>query len=132
MKNTGLWALQTLLALAFLAAGGMKLVTPAEGLAANGMAWATALPPALVVLIGAAEVLGALGLVLPWATGVRRALTPTAAGALALMQAGAALFHLSRGEGAMAPANLVLVVLLLVVAAGRRGGRGAATSASAA
>jgi MYXO-CTERM domain-containing protein len=120
MKNVALWGLQVLLALAFGAAGVMKLVTPVDQLAASGMAWTTALPPIAVTLIGVAEVLGAVGLILPAATRIRPELTPVAAAALGIMQVLAAVFHVARGEGTQVPVNLVLALLAFGVFAARR------------
>src|SRR6266702_7776444 len=62
MNTPMIWGLQVLLALAFGAAGVMKMVMPVDQLVANGMAWTAALPPAAVTLLGVAEVLGAVGL----------------------------------------------------------------------
>jgi MYXO-CTERM domain-containing protein len=120
MKNVAVWGLQVLLALAFGAAGVMKLVTPVDQLAASGMAWTTALPPIAVTLIGVAEVLGAVGLILPAATRIRPELTPVAAAALGIMQVLAAVFHVARGEGTQVPVNLVLALLAFGVFAARR------------
>ena len=120
IKNVALWGLQVLLALAFGAAGVMKLVTPVDQLAASGMAWTTALPPIAVTLIGVAEVLGAVGLILPAATRIRPELTPVAAAALGIMQVLAAVFHVARGEGTQVPVNLVLALLAFGVFAARR------------
>jgi uncharacterized membrane protein YphA (DoxX/SURF4 family) len=120
MKNVAVWGLQVLLALAFGAAGVMKLVTPVDQLAASGMAWTTALPPIAVTLIGVAEVLGAVGLILPAATRIRPELTLVAAAALGIMQVLAAVFHVARGEGMQVPVNLVLALLAFGVFAARR------------
>lgn len=113
MKKT-VWTLQILLALAFAAAGGMKLVTPRAQLVSNGMGWAQDFSDAQVKLIGTAEVLGAIGLVAPSATGLLPVLTPVAAAGLAVLMGGAVLTHVSRGEPPMAP--LVLAILAAVVA----------------
>ena len=120
MKNPMIWGLQILLALTFGAAGVMKIVTPIDQLVANGMAWTAALPPIAVTLIGVAEVLGAVGLILPAATRIRPELTPAAAAGLGLMQVLAAVFHLTRGEAMLAPVNLVLALLAFGVFAARR------------
>jgi MYXO-CTERM domain-containing protein len=120
MKNVAVWGLQVLLALAFGAAGAMKLVTPVDQLAASGMAWTTALPPIAVTLIGVLEVLGAVGLILPMATRIRPELTPLAAAGLGVMQVVAAVFHVARGEGMQVPVNLVLALLAFGVFAARR------------
>ena len=116
--KVALWIAQALLALAFLAAGGMKLTQPLATLTAS-IAWTADVPELLVRLIGLAEVLGALGLVLPAATRIRPRLTPLAAAALALDMALASVFHLARGEATMLPATLVLAALLAFVAWGR-------------
>ena len=77
------------------------------------------MPSVLVRLIGLAEVLGALGLVLPAATRIRPRLTALAAAALALDMVVATLFHLVRGEFSMLPATLILGAALAFVAWGR-------------
>ena len=113
-----LWVARGVLALAFLAAGAMKLALPLADLHAS-LPWTADVPGTLVRLIGLAEVLGALGLVLPAATRVRPRLTPLAAAALALDMAVATLFHLARGEASAVPATLVLGAVLAFVAWGR-------------
>ena len=117
MKMT-LWIAQGVLALAFLAAGAMKLAMPIADLH-DALAWTADVPSVLVRLIGLAEVLGALGLVLPAATRVRPRLTALAAAALALDMAVATLFHLVRGEASATPATLILGIGLAFVAWGR-------------
>ena len=113
-----MWVVQLLLAAAFLAAGGMKLSQPKEKLAAN-MAWVEDFSPGTVRLIGALEVLGALGLVLPALTGVLPWLTPLAAVGLALTMVGAILTHLNRKENTAVAAPAPLLVLAALVAYGR-------------
>ncbi len=113
-----LWVAQGVLALAFLAAGAMKLVMPIADLH-DALAWTADVPTALVRLIGLAEVLGGLGLVLPAVTRVRPRLTALAAVALALDMAVATLFHLARGEASAVPTTLVLGAVLAFVAWGR-------------
>ena len=113
-----LWILQIVLAVAFLAAGAMKLTQPLAELAVS-LPWTADVPGALVRFIGVAEVLGGLGLVLPAATRILPRLTPIAAAALALDMVFATLFHVMRGETMMAPVTLILVALLAFVAWGR-------------
>jgi putative oxidoreductase len=84
------------------------------------MAWVTAVGRDRLRAIGALEVLGAVGVVLPGLTGVLPWLVPTAAAALALLMLFAAIFHLRRpGEAANVILNAALGVLALVVAIGR-------------
>ena len=108
------WILQVVLALAFLAAGGMKLVRPRPALVGSGMGYAEDFSDSALKGIGAVEVLGALGLVLPWLLGIAPILTPLAALGLALVMAGAVVVHVRRKEPFVPP--LVLGVLSLVVA----------------
>ena len=112
--NVVAWILQIVLAVVFLAAGGMKLARPKPALVGAGMGWADDYSDTNVKLVGAIEVLGALGLVLPWALGIAPILTPLAAVGLALVMAGAVVTHVRRKEQFVPP--LVLGVLALVVA----------------
>lgn len=113
-----LWIVQVLLALAFLAAGFMKVATPVEQLA-QSMIWVNDVPVWLLKFIGLAEVAGGLGLILPALTRIQPQLTPLAGVGLALVMLFASIFHLSRGEiGAIVP-NIVLLALAAFVAYGR-------------
>lgn len=115
----GLWAAQALLALAFGAAGVMKLLTPVAELGAM-MNWVTVSPEWLVRFIGAAELLGAIGVILPALTRILPWLTPLAALGFAIIQVLAIGTHASLGEIAMTlPMNLLLLALSLFVAWGR-------------
>jgi uncharacterized membrane protein YphA (DoxX/SURF4 family) len=116
--NIALWVVQVLLAAAFVASGLMKLTQPIDVMAAQ-MAWVTSVPAALVRFIGAAEVAGALGLILPSLTRIRPRLTVLAALGLVVVMVLASGTHLSRGEGGMVPVNLVLAALAAFVAWGR-------------
>jgi len=118
--NIALWIAQALLALAFLGAGGMKLSQPKEKLEAT-MGWVADFSQPAVRLIGAAEVLGALGLILPAATGIATVLTPLAATGLAIVMVGAAVTHARRSESQMIMANVVLLAIAAFVAWGRFG-----------
>lgn len=83
-RNTLLWTTQGLLALLFLFAGGSKLLLPLSALKGP-----IALPGWFLRFIGAAEVLGGLGLVLPGLFRVRQSLTPLAASGLVTIMIGA-------------------------------------------
>lgn len=95
-----LWILNGLLALAFIGAGSMKVIRPRTALVASGMAWADDFADPTVKLIGAVEVVGGIGLVLPLMTGIAPILTPIAATALALVMAAAVAVHIRRKESA--------------------------------
>lgn len=116
--NFWLWAAQVLLALAYLAAGGMKATRQIPDLA-KMMIW-PAEYPLLTRFVGIAEVLGAIGLILPMLTGILPWLTPLAAIALVVVQILAIGFHAQRGETAKTlVANLVLLALAAFIAWGR-------------
>jgi uncharacterized membrane protein YphA (DoxX/SURF4 family) len=116
--NVVLWILQVLAALAFLAAGVPKIVTPIPQLAKR-MSWVNAVSPGLVRFIGAAEVLGAIGLILPAATGIAPWLTIAAAIGLVVAMLLAAAFHVRRTELDHVAPTIVLLLLVLFIAFGR-------------
>lgn len=118
--NVALWIIQIVLAAAFLIAGTTKVLTPKPTLRER-MAWVDDFSQTSVRLIGTAEILGALGLVLPAVTGIAPILTPIAALGLIVVMIGAAITHVRRKEPAIVPANIVLLVLAAVVAWGRFG-----------
>lgn len=114
--NIALWIVAGLLALVFLAAGAMKLTRPKEVLR-DQMSWVDDFSQAQVRGIGALELLGAVGLVLPPLVDVAPVLAPLAATGLVLVMAGAVATHVRRGETPVPP--LVLGLLALFVAVGR-------------
>lgn len=92
------WIVAGITALAFLAAGGMKTARPKEALAASGLAWVEDFSSTGVKLIGLAEVLGAVGLIVPMLAGILPILGPTAGVALAAVMIGAVVVHVRRKE----------------------------------
>jgi uncharacterized membrane protein YphA (DoxX/SURF4 family) len=113
-----LWVAQGLLAAAFLVAGATKLSQPKEKLLKN-MAWVEDFSQPTVRIIGALEVLGAIGIVVPALTGIVPSLTPLAALGLVLTMIGAALTHLRRSEYSVITVPAVLLILAAFVAYGR-------------
>jgi uncharacterized membrane protein YphA (DoxX/SURF4 family) len=118
--NTLLWVLQILLAGVFLAAGLAKLTQSKEKLLPR-MEWVRPVPPGLVKALGAAEVLGAVGLVLPGLTGIATVLTPLAAVGLVVVMIGAVGDHLRRHEYPKVGFTALLLVASAIVAWGRFG-----------
>ena len=116
--NIVLWVVQILLALAFGMAGIMKATQPINRLETR-MGWIKDVGPRGVRLIGALEILGAIGLILPAVTGILPWLTPVAAAGLALTMIGAMITHGRRGEYSQIGVNVVLLVLTLFVVYGR-------------
>jgi uncharacterized membrane protein YphA (DoxX/SURF4 family) len=119
--NVVLWIIAALLALAFLAAGGMKLTQDKDKLYASGMAWTEDFSQGMVRTIGALEVLAAVGLVLPAAVDVVPVLAPMAALGLVALMVGAAITHARRREPQMIMVNLALAALAVIVVWGRFG-----------
>ncbi len=112
-----LWIVQGLLAALFLFAGGMKLALPLEALTAQ-----MPLPGLFLRFIGVAEVLGAIGLVLPGLLRIRPGLTPLAAAGLVIIMIGATVLTLATTPGdaaGMALIPLVVGLLAAFVAYGR-------------
>jgi putative oxidoreductase len=110
-----LWTVQILLALVFALTGAMTVTQPIEALPAS----LAGVPLPLVRFIGAAELLGAAGLILPAATRIAPVLTPLSGLGLALVMLLASLVHISRGEFAMVLLPVVLGALSAFVAWGR-------------
>ena len=114
-----LWIVQGLLALIFLFTGGIKLVLPIEALTEQ-----FPLPGLFVRFLGVAEVLGAIGLILPGLLRIRPGLTPLAAAGLVIIMIGATVLTLAGvvPGGGVVPALIPLVIGLLsaFVVYGRR------------
>ena len=109
-----LWIIQGLLALVFMFAGVMKFVMPIEEMTKQ-----VPLPGLFLRFIGVAEVLGAIGLILPGLLRIRPGLTPLAAAGLAIITVGATVVTLMIGGGATALFPLVVALLSAFVAYSR-------------
>ena len=114
--NVALWIVQVLLALLFLFAGGMKLIMPIEELMKQ---MPLALPGWFIRFIAVVEVLGGIGVILPWLTGIRPGLTPLAAAGLVILMIGAAGYGLLAGDVLSTLMPLVVGLLAVFVAYGR-------------
>lgn len=110
------WIVAGLLAVANLAAGSFKISRSREKLVSSGMAWAGDFSAGAITLIGAAEMLGAIGLILPPLLGVAPILAPIAALGLTGLQLGAIATHVRRRETSVLPANIVLLLLGIAAA----------------
>ncbi|HEV2356198.1 MAG TPA: DoxX family protein [bacterium] len=121
-----LWIAQATLAVLFLFAGGVKLALPLDALTKQ-----TSLPGWFLRFTGTAEMLGAMGLVLPGLLRIRPSLTPLAAAGLVIVMVGATAFTVVAGGGisALIPATVGLLAAfvgygrwrLVPLAAHRRG-----------
>jgi len=115
--NIVLWVVQAILAAMFLMAGVMKALQYERAKAS--LPWVKDVSKGLVTFIGVSELLGGLGILLPWLTGILPWLTPLAAAGLALIMLLAIIFHARRGESSAIIFNVVLLVLAAFVAYGR-------------
>jgi DoxX-like family len=112
--NRVLWIVQGLLALLFLFAGGTKLVLPLDQLSGP-----VTFPGWFIRFLGVAEVLGAIGLILPGLLRSRPGLTPLAAAGLVIIMIGATAITAATGGGATALIPAVVGFLAAFVAYGR-------------
>src|SRR6202035_4702364 len=98
-RNTALWIVQGLLAAKFLLAGVPKLVMSAARMVAPGP---IQVPVAFIRFIGVCEILGAIGMIVPWLTRIGPGLTPLAAGGLVIIMIGATVINIVNGMAAFA------------------------------
>jgi uncharacterized membrane protein YphA (DoxX/SURF4 family) len=111
--NVFVWIVQIILAIIF-ALHGIALISPPEPMKAIF----DALPFSreFLVGIGVLEVLGAIGLILPWSLNIAPKLTPLAAAGLSIIMLGAVVTHGSRGEIPQMIPTLVITLLAAFVA----------------
>ncbi|WP_371407830.1 DoxX family protein [Kribbella sp. NBC_00662] len=120
--NVFLWIVAGVLAAFFLAAGATKLSQSRRKLLANpNMKWVEDFSAGTIKLIGTAEVLGALGLILPGALDIAPVLVPLAATGLGLIMIGAIITHGRRKEFQPIAINIVILILTALVAIFRFG-----------
>lgn len=109
--NRALWTIQGLLAALFAFAGTMKLILPAAMLTGP-----VPLPVEFLRFIGVCELLGALGLILPWLLRVLPVLTPIAASGLVVIMIGATVVTILGGSIGGAAIPFVVGLLACTVA----------------
>ena len=118
--NLALWIIAGVLAFAFFGSGAMKLAQSKDKLVASPTGgWAADFSPASIKLIGVAEILGAIGLILPAVLHIAPKLVPLAAVGLILVMVGAAVVHARRHELPNVAINVVLLLLAAFVEWGR-------------
>src|ERR1700681_831155 len=113
--NILLWVLQVLLALAFLAHGGLLLFPPAaivDQMNASFPRW-------FQLFLGVAEILAAAGLTLPGFTRIQPWLVSCAAAGVMIVMVCATIFHLMRGEVRSAITTVVLLAVATFIAYAR-------------
>lgn len=118
--NIALWVVQIFLALLFIMAGAQKLTQSREALIEGSFTgYAADYSSGFLKVLGVLEILGGLGVILPYATGIWPRLTPLAAMGLAIIMAGATNVRLRRGEPQMAIGTVVFLLMAVFVVYGR-------------
>ena len=118
--ETLLWILQIALAVLFGGVGLLKLTRSREELAPR-MEWVEDASDRDVKVVGALEVLAAIGLILPAALGILPLLTAFAASGAVLLMVGAIKTHVSRKEFDGIPLNIAIAAMGLLIAVQRFG-----------
>jgi hypothetical protein len=113
-SNVALWAVQIGLAGLFAFAGAGKLFGSAEAIKET-----SEFPVLFLRFIGACEVLGAIGLIAPWALRIRPGLTPLAAAGLAIIMVGATVTVAVTMSPALALIDLAVCAAAVYVVRGR-------------
>ena len=120
--DLALWITAGLLAAVFLFAGSTKLFLSREKLAeAPGGGWVLDFSAGFVKALGAVEILGAVGLILPALLGIAPVLVPLAAVGLATIMVGAAIVTYRRRESIHVLVDLTYLAMAVFVAFGRFG-----------
>jgi uncharacterized membrane protein YphA (DoxX/SURF4 family) len=119
--NTALWVVQFVLSVVFFSAGTLKVLQTREQLVPRVGGWLEDYPTGGIKAIAAAEVLAAVGLIVPPALDVLPVLAPLAAVGLVIVMGGAIVVHARRREYSNVAVNIVLAVLAAFVAWGRFG-----------
>jgi uncharacterized membrane protein YphA (DoxX/SURF4 family) len=110
--NILLWVLQVLLALAFFAHGWMFLFPPASVVEQMN----ASLPRWFQLFLGVAEVLAAIGLILPGVTRIKPWVVPLAAAGIMFVLGSATIYHFIRAEISSGIITLVMLVLATALA----------------
>ncbi|MCM0674172.1 DoxX family protein [Micromonospora phytophila] len=119
--NIALWIITGLLTAVYLFSGFGKLFVPREKMAgmADSARWVLDFKPGTLKAIGALEILGAVGLILPALLGIAPILVPLAASGLTLIMTGAMIMRIRRGETKAALGDGGYLALTAFVAIGR-------------
>jgi len=111
-----IWILQGLMAFVFIFSGINKTYFDEQTLVRKGQTGVEGLPSWLIKFIGIAEILGALGLILPMLLNKYVILTPLAAIGLGLIMIPAAIIHYRRNEVPTVGINLFILIICGIIA----------------
>jgi len=114
--NNLLWVMQGFLSVTFLIAGSAKFFqSPAK----VAELVPTAFPLPFLRVLGALEILGAVGIIMPLAVDVLPVLTPVSSCCMAVVLLAAAVVHLLAKHFSKLPMLIVLLALAITVTVGR-------------
>lgn len=113
--NIILWILQVVLTVVFAAHGWLLVSPPPELVEAINQDMGVGFRFA----VGIAEILGAIGILIPGITRIKPHLTEISAACFVLVSVGATIWHLVRGEMSSVPTTGALIVISAFVAYGR-------------
>lgn len=122
MTNILLWIGQIALAVIFVVSGTFKVTMPKQKLIESGQTGVAPFPLPAIRAIATCELVGAVGIVAPWALDIAPVLTPLAAVGFVLLMIGAAISHTRLREPRNVAVNATILVLALAVAIGRFAG----------
>ena len=113
--NTALWVIQGLLSAFFIMPGIGKISGSIQQHIADGhlKPGASIIP---IRLLGILELLGCVGIIVPWLTGIVPILTPITATGFCLIMATGLVVHTKKKEYKMLPMLFVVLVMAAVVA----------------
>jgi uncharacterized membrane protein YphA (DoxX/SURF4 family) len=117
--NIVLWICQGLLAIVFSTSGLLKATQSKPRMLATGQTGVRDYPLGFIRFIATAELLGAIGLIVPGLIHLWPGLTPLAAFGLGIIMIGAARAHWRLHEPRNVATNVVLLCLAWFVAIGR-------------
>jgi DoxX-like protein len=117
--NVALWVGQILLAVICVVSGSLKSTQSRERMIATGQTSAKIVPIRYMRTAGVSELFAVLGLILPWATGIARVLTPVAATGFGVVMILAATVHTRLREPQNVATNMGILAVCLFVAIGR-------------
>lgn len=117
--NVTLWIGQVLLAAIFALSGSLKSAQSRDRMIETGQTAAKIVPLPFMRLAGVSELAGVLGVLVPWATGIAKVLTPVAAAGFAVIMVFAAVIHSRLREPKAIATNLVIFAVAVFVSWGR-------------
>ena len=117
--DTVLWIGQGILAAIFLGSGIAKSTMSKKRLIDSGQTGVVFFPLPAIRFIAALELLGVLGIILPWLTGIAPVLTPLAAVGFAGLMIGASITHTKLREPRNVAINAAIFAVAVFVAVGR-------------